>query len=366
MKTLGIYGPKPAEQSAVANYITLSLPSLSRHFDCEVVSRYDLVHPSRFDYVLYQLSANTNTRHAHEALRQRAGPAIIHEHNFLELYYNLWNDLSDDIRDRILTMFTQKFRRTFQDIAEAQTFADMQPDMDRYSVDIGVEVIIMEHVTAVITHSPFIKDLLKLRYPQTYITVVPSMANPFTPAQATWAREQLGLNPDDFLFGVYGRIGEYKRVEQVIRGWQQWHDRPETAKLLILGSRQYEIDIPISKDLMYIDYIDDEGEFHAFMAAADCGVQLRHPTLGETSAVVSKMVANGKRLIISDTPYTAPYGKYENIVRVRPDDNEVQNLVTAFRRVIQLARLPLAYDQAYSPDSCTRRWAEIILSYSTD
>lgn len=364
MKTLGVYGPKPVEQSAVASYIALSLPALSKYFDCVHVSRYDTVDPDHFDYVLYHLSANVNSRHSHAALRQRAGPVIVHEHNCLEFYYTIWDDLTEDYRKRIISLFSKKFGRFFKDLAEAQAFADETPGMDRYNVDIGVEAIFMEQATAAITHSPFIRDLLQVRYPQTHIEMVPLMAAPFTSEQVVWARKRLGLHPDDLVFGMFGRIGEYKRAEQVIHAWQQWNDRPLNAKLLILGKRQYAIDIPVSNNMIYMDYVVDDGEFDAFLATADCAVQLRYPTLGETSGVVSKMIANNKRLIISDTPYTAHYQQYPNIIRVRPDSDEIQNLLVAFRQIAQLPRLPMIYDSAYSPASCTSRWAEIILSYS--
>lgn len=368
MRTLGVYGPKSdeAEETAVASYIALSLPDLARHFDCVVVSRREVVDPSCFDYVLYHVSASIHTYHAHIALCKRPGPAIIHEHNCLQLYYELWPLLADENRKRILALFARRFGRTLQDLAEAQALADELPDADRYSIDVGVEALFMEKVTAAITHSPFISDLLRQRYPQTHVEMVNFMVAPFTAAQAVWARSQLGLERNDFLFGVFGRIGEYKRVEQIIRAWQQWHERPPTAKLLILGMRQYDIRIPACNGLIYLDHLPNESDFDAYLGAADCAVQLRHPTLGETSGVVSKLLANNKRLIISDTPYTTHYRRFPNVIQVRPDANEIESLVNVFREMMQLPRLPMIYDPAYSTSACIDRWADIILNHSAN
>lgn len=363
MRTLGIYGPKQdeAEETAVASYIALSLPHLAQHFDCTVVSRQDAIDPVCFDYVLYHLSASVHTYHAHVAICKRPGPAVVHEHNCLQLYYALWPQLPDETQERILALFARRFGHRPHDLAEAQALADKLPDADRYSVDIGVETLFMNRLTAVITHSPFIRDLLRQRYPQIRVEMVNFMVTPFAAAQAAWARRQLGLSPSDFLFGVFGRIGEYKRVEQIILAWREWRDRPPTAKLLIMGKRQYDLCIPTDHDLMYADHVPDESQFDAFLAATDCAIQLRHPTLGETSGVVSKMLANGKRLILSETPYTAHYQQFARVVRVKPDADEIVGLVAAFQRVMLLPRLPLCYDPAYSPRACTDQWIELIL-----
>lgn len=367
MKTLGVYGPAfdEAKETAVASYVANSLPHLSKYFDCTLVSRPNAATPWEFDHVLYHLSASIHTWHAHSALHERPGPAIIHEHNCLQLYYVIWDTLSDSLRDRIMGLFSQELGGSFSDLAEAQAAADGLPNTDRYCVDVGVEVIFMEQVTAAITHSIFIRDLLRERYPQTRTEMVPFMVEPFTLQEALWARKRLHLKPDDFLFGVFGRIGEYKRIEQIVCAWQTWQNRPQTAKLLILGMRQYDVEIPELENLIYIDYIPNEREFDAYLAAVDCGIQLRHPSLGETSGVISKMIANGKRLIVSDTPYTSDYQRLENVVRVRPDKDEIFNLMNAFQETIELPRLPLTYDPRFAPDMCVRRWVDIIVPRDT-
>ena len=111
-----------------------------------------------------------------------------------------------------------------------------------------------------------------------------------------------------------------------------------------------------------MDYVPEESKFNAFLAAADCGVQLRHPTLGETSGVVSKLFANGERLILSDTLYTSPYAQYNNVIRVKPDKDEVENLVKCFQKIIEQPRLSPIFNRDYLPEICVSQWVDIILA----
>lgn len=366
MPTLGIYGPKHPEHSGVANYIELTLKGLGRFFECYHVDNNDWSPPDLFDYVLYHVGGSSKHLAVFRALGLRRGPAIIHEHNCLSFYYEAWPSLTDDARANFLKHVSKVLSKEFCDLNELYAFLDRHPIYDRWSAEVFSESFFMDNVTIAITHSPIVRDLLRGRYPSSIVETLPYPVRPFNPKNSSWARQVLGLKSKDFLFGSFGFIGQYKRVEKIIEAWMAWQDRPPWVKLLILGERQYPIQIPVSSNLVYIDYVDNEDIFDAYLGALDCAIQLRYPTLGETSSVVSKMLANSRPVIISKTEYTAHYEQNQCMIQVCPDENEVLNLVASFRQLIQQPRFPSRHLWWHSPEVFTKQISDLILATKKD
>ncbi|HEX2095583.1 MAG TPA: hypothetical protein VHG28_24515 [Longimicrobiaceae bacterium] len=362
MRTLGIYGPKFPERSGVANYTDRLEAELSRRYRCVRVSNDDWVDPSVFDRTLYQVGASIRHHCAFRALRLRPGPAVVHEHNCLSYYYEAWPLLEEEEREEFLRHLSGALGRGFDSLPGVLSCLDALADPDRYGADVGIEALFMRRITGAVVHSPYVASLLRSRYPGVRVETLPFMTTPLQAAAGERIRERLGLSAGDHLFGVFGFIGEYKRIEKVLAAWYGWTDRPAGTRLVIVGQRQYEVEVPVSPHCLYLDYLPDEEEFDAYLAAADCGVQLRHPTLGETSAVVSRLLANGRRVILSRTPFTSPYRRSSRVIRIPPDEREVPALIEAFRHVARLPRPPLRYNPAHHLTAYVRRLVPLIES----
>jgi len=87
----------------------------------------------------------------------------------------------------------------------------------------------------------------------------------------------------------------------------------------------------------------DENRLWGLMQACDVHVNLRSPTMGETSGTAIRALALGKPLVVSDVGWFAelPSGV---ALKVPVDDDEVDTLVAAL-------------DLLASPRTCGRRWA---------
>ncbi len=360
--TLGIYGPKNPERAGAADYISLSLSGLSEYFACTHVSNRDWRDPREFDYVLYHIGNNRFHECAFRALKIRAGPAIIHEHNCLQYYWERWIEGSLDPEDELglLKLFSRKLGKVSNKKSIYSLLVGLN-EIDPFTVDIGVERLFIANVTIAFTHSRYYQKQLKDRYPDLRIIYIPFMVEPFDKIEIDKARRCLNLEPGDYLFGTYGFIsGEYKRVDKIIAAWQNWNTKPPHAKLLILGENQIGIDIPQSPDIIHIGYVEDIRRFDAFVGASNCAIQLRYPTCGETSGVISRIIANGKLLITSDTDYNSIYKGNKNVLLVKPDEHEIENLITAFSRAMCLTP-SLKYNQIHNPRVCARKLYEEIV-----
>lgn len=364
MKTLAIYGPKYPEKTGVADYINFILHGLEKSFNCVHISNSDWIDPYEFDYVLYHIGSSGRHSCAFKALSLRPGPAIIHEYNCLEYYYDDWINLNQGTRNVIIQKFSKILNRNFCCLDEVMDFFKDHNEHDQYSIDIEVEEIFLEHVTIGILHSLYNVELLRNRYPQKNFGHALHPLRPLTSIDYRKGRELLGLDDSHFLFGTFGFIGYQKRVDKIIKAWLNWKKRPQKTRLLIVGQQQDPIEIPDGHDIIYLGYVGDINLFDTYLSAVDCGIQLRYPTFGETSGIVTKFVANNKRVIISGTDYNSIYKDYANVTMVVPDSDEILNLTLMFNNVFKAERLPFLFDSNYDLEKYCYKLNRFIQDYA--
>jgi glycosyltransferase involved in cell wall biosynthesis len=266
----------------------------------------------------------------------------------------------------VLSLFATAFGRRFGDLPEVLRFLRAHPVHDEWSVDVRSELLYLNQVTTAMAHSRFTAAQLRERWPGRAVTI-PQSVRPLSRDDGERMRQRLGVEPGHLLVGTFGFMGSYKRLDKVFAAWRAWDGKPPSARLLVVGQPQDGPPVPAWPDVIYQGYVSDD-DFRACLAAADFAVQLRHPTLGETSIVITSQIANGRLVVVSDTPHTAELPD-EQVRRVKPDDDEIENLAEAFSSLTSrvLAATPVQrrltrYDQRYSARHCADLIANVIRS----
>lgn len=343
--SLGIYGPERGQRSGIAIYIQRSLACLEDGFACVRAGRDD---PHRFDVVLYHLGNNVFHHDAFRALRSRPGPVVLHEFNNLDYYYQCWPRLSGNEQQRILTLLGQALGHNFPDLNALEYHFSAHPELDRYSIDARCEQLVIEAATVTFVHSEHSAAVLRRRYPTARVEILPFPVTPIRQGQTSAVRVHLGLPLDAFVFGVFGFLGEYKRLEQIIDAWHRWPDRPDDVLLVFAGERQYLLRIPVDcHSIRTTGYLDND-VFDALILSVDCGIQLRFPSLGETSGPISTLLAHRRPVILSDIPQMRCYAKRQALTYVPVGRGEVPALIKAMRHRVHHRADPPSYDDSFS------------------
>jgi len=195
--------------------------------------------------------------------------------------------------------------------------------------------------------------MLKARYPGVAVEVIPFPVEPWPSRPDHSHLRYYGIPEGTFTFGTFGFIGEYKQVPCILRVWRQWHDHPSDARLLLVGERQIEVDTD-AEGVLELGYVD-ETEFTRLLASVDCGIQLRQPSLGETSGPTASLAAHGRPLILSDIPEMRLLGGGARTMFVRSGDDIIEELIAAMRTQYELGPAPhSAFDARFSWDCWTR------------
>ena len=229
----------------------------------------------------------------------------------------------------------------------------------------------LRRAEAVVVHSRYAAFLVQAEAPSVPVHVV-SQHGGAVP-QVTADRRALGLPDDAFVAGLFGYLGGHKRVEESLRGLAAARPAIEAAgrrlHVLLVGAAvgldpHRLLAAHRLADVATVTGPVDDRRFFEHMAAADVVLNLRYPTMGESSATMMQAMSCGKPVITTDH---AQFAEEKAAVRVAVDDGEVPALATA---LIRLATCPPCYAQVAAAsraraaegdlDRVVARWLEVV------
>jgi glycosyltransferase involved in cell wall biosynthesis len=157
----------------------------------------------------------------------------------------------------------------------------------------------------VIAHSRYVLGHVAALRPGLPAAHVP-MGVPLPPAiPRDAARARLGLPSDALILASFGHINPYKRVDAVLRALRVLRAEHPNARYLLVGSVSpaYDVRAVIGRaglgDAVMVTGYVDRGAFEDYVAAADICINLRHPTAGETSASLLRLLGAGKPTLVT-------------------------------------------------------------------
>lgn len=160
----------------------------------------------------------------------------------------------------------------------------------------------------VIVHNHFTRDRVLASRPLARIAVIPHHLSleglPEVPEAE--ARAALGIAPGDFAVATFGFLTPSKRPGVLLRAFARLRREVPAARLLIVGevSPHFDFDQVFTPELragVTVTGRLDLDRFLLYMRACDVAVNLRHPTAGETSGTVVRLLGMGKPLIVNET-----------------------------------------------------------------
>jgi glycosyltransferase involved in cell wall biosynthesis len=318
------YSPLPPQKSGIADYSAELLPHLAGHCEIELIvdeglrpeaglaARFPvhgaralpgLLAQGRFDAVLYQLG-NNRDYHAsiYRSLIDHPGVVVLHEY----VIHHLVRDLTLFAGD--LQAYVREMRYAYGRTGEAMArrcIATGVP-LDPWSYPLFERAV--DASLGVIVHNHFTRDRVLASRPLARIATVPHHLSleGLPEVSAEEARRALGIEPGTFAVATFGFLTASKRPEVLLRAFARLRREVPGARLLIVGevSPHFELDRVLTPELRAGVTITGRLEldrFFLYMRACDVAVNLRHPTAGETSGTVIRLLGLGKPLVVNET-----------------------------------------------------------------
>ena len=298
------YSPMPPERSGIADYSAHLLPALRERIGVEVVKR-GRTRPARgTDLSLYHVGNNPD---AHgwivEALRKRRGVVVLHDF----VLHHLVAGLTIGRRDGhgYLDAMEREGGVVGRLLGHGVLDKRIPPLWESRPEDYHLAGEVLDLATGLIVHSHYVEDRARAAGYEGPVWRIPHPAwehAPVAPAQLEGAP----------LIGSFGNVNASKRIPQLLEAFARMRrDRPD-ARLLLVGavSPGFDLDrrlqrLGLSGEGIVREAYVEEQRLWALMAACDVCVNLRSPTMGETSGSVIRQLSLGKPVVVSDVGWFA-------------------------------------------------------------
>jgi glycosyltransferase involved in cell wall biosynthesis len=136
------------------------------------------------------------------------------------------------------------------------------------------------------------------------------------------------------LIGCFGYLNMNKRIPELLEAFASFRRAHPGARLLLAGAAGERFDIErrlerlgLVEGVQRLDYVPEE-RMWSLMAACDVLVNLRYPTMGETSGSAIRALSLGKALVVSDVGWFSELPD-DAVLKVPLDEYEVQTLAAA-------------------------------------
>ena len=324
---LAYFSPMPPERSGISDYSTLLLPALSERIDVEVVKRGRKRAPRGTDAALYHVG-NDPSAHAWivDALRKRPGVVVLHDFVLHHLVAGM--TLARGDKDAYLDLMEREHGVAGRLLAYGVMDKRIPALWESRAADFPLATFVLDHATALIVHSRYVRDQARAAGFTGAIDVIP---HPAWPAPAV-EQERVAEGTVVACFGV---VNASKRIPELLRAVADVRRNHADVTLLLVGPTAPGFDLDrrlqrlgLTGDGLVREAWVDERRLWALMAGSDVLVNLRHPTMGETSGSVIRGLSLGEPLVVSDVGWFSELPR-DVALAIPPDDDEVATLTAA-------------------------------------
>jgi glycosyltransferase involved in cell wall biosynthesis len=319
------YSPLPPSRSGIADYSALLLPALRERVDV-VVAEQGKRAPAA-DVALYHIG---NDPDAHgwilDALRARPGVVVLHEFVLHHLIAGTTIGRGNprgylDAMERELGVPGRLLGLGVLDNLLPLLW-ETQPER------FPLSGVVLDQARGLIVHSDYVAERARGAGYAGRLWRIPHPVWP--PVLAEPAADMAG----DPLIGCFGFLNMNKRIPQLLEAFAAFRrDRPG-ARLLLVGAAGERFDVGrrlerlgLTDGVELLDYVPEQ-RMWSLMAACDVLVNLRYPTMGETSGSVIRALSLGKPLLVSDVGW---FGELPDdaVLKVPVDEHEVRVIAAA-------------------------------------
>ncbi|HEY7149858.1 MAG TPA: glycosyltransferase family 4 protein [Gaiellaceae bacterium] len=299
---IAYYSPLPPERSGIADYSALLLPELDRRLDVRVVTRGRRKPPRGTDVCLYHIGNNPDVHDwIFDALEKRRGVVVLHEFVVHHLIGGLTLGRGDT--EGYLTAMQREGGLVGRMLGHAVVDGFLPPLWESQAHAFPLAGTILDRADGVLAHSRYVEGLVRAAGYGGPVWRVPFPARPDPPRDAS--DSFAGRAP---VVGCIGNLNPAKRIPQLLAAFARLRQTSPHALLVLAGAPSTALDLEteagkhglrLGEDVLLRGYVP-EAELWSLAAACDVCVNLRWPTMGETSAAAVQVLSLGKPIVVSD------------------------------------------------------------------
>lgn len=343
---LAYFSPLPPARSGIADYSAELLPYLAERADVTLFAdgpaagdglprRPLAAFPAErwaFDAPIYHMGNSTYHAGIYRMLLRHPGVTVLHDYTLHHLLAHM------TIGAGSFAAYSREMTYALGSAAAPRLRSIRSGREPNPLTEVALSERLIDSSLALIVHSHTVAGWIAATRPLARVAVIPHLV---VPRRGRSRRDQLKLPPEAVLIAVVGQVTSAKQLPLALRAFRRLLAFVPDARFLIVGEVLPEVDLDaalgeqgLAERVIRLDYVESFDAFNDWAATADIVLNLRYPTLGETSGAALRVMAAGRPLIVFDHGW---YGEIPEgaAVRVPPLDEEA--LLAA---LLELARSP--------------------------
>jgi len=297
---VAFFSPLPPARSGIADYSEALIASMKPLADLDIFSGDDpSFDPARYDIAVYHVGNNGFHGFVYETALKHPGVVVMHESNLHHLIADITIKRGD--WDAYVRECEYEGGAPAREFAEKVRRLEVGPDYE------GVRMTkrLLESAKGVIVHSRFMQDEIRAAGYAGPCAVIPHGA--WIPqADRNTFRYKLGLDELTPLIGIFGFLKPYKRIAESLRAFRRLIRLVPQAKMILVGEPHPEFPLEamirsmgLSANVRILGFAPIE-DFVGYLGACDIVLNLRFPTVGESSGTLLRSLGLGKAVLVSN------------------------------------------------------------------
>jgi glycosyltransferase involved in cell wall biosynthesis/SAM-dependent methyltransferase len=291
----------PPSKSGIADYSSALAAEMSKRTQLSIFdSASKPFRAEEYDVALYQIGNNFWHGFAYEAALKYPGVVVMHEANL----HHLVADLTIKRGDWDAYLVECELNGGARALEFARTRVrtlETGPDYD----GLPMTRRLLNASRGVIVHSDFAASQMRGQGFTGRIAVIPHGAwAPSTDRNSV--RQLLGLDEATPLIGAFGYLKPYKRIAESLRALRRLVKLDPRVRMILVGEPHPEFPVKqlistlgLGEHVRILGFAPIE-QFVGYIGACDIILNLRYPTVGETSGSLQRALGLGKAVIVSD------------------------------------------------------------------
>jgi len=311
---IAYFSPMPPSRSGIADYSAALLPHLAELADVTVFTDSAAAPPlaglpllptdqfplarGQFDLPLYHMGNSDQHEAIYDLLLNYPGVVVLHDffiHHFVRHHTAGHGNWPNYAREMIYALGADG-RRLSRAMLDGQVAAPL--------FELPLNDRLIDAALGLVVHSHFAAGRARQARPDLPLAIAP----PLIEIRAGHSRRvELGLPHDAVIFGSFGQITAEKQIDLALRALADVRADHPASHFLLVGEPQPDVDLvalTAQSDragfIHKIGFVDTLDAFVDWIHTADVVVNLRLPTVGETSAVALRAMAAARPLIVFD------------------------------------------------------------------
>lgn len=344
---LAYFSPLPPQPSGISAYSQRLLVALSQQASVTLFTpRPEAVEPSlrqyatiqpletypenrwRYDMALYQMGNSRYHQKLYDMALRYSGVVVLHDYGLHHFVY--------DHTAEVFGLYARELSYAAGEGGWQTAVRILSGEALPPLYELPLNGRLLDSSLGVIVHSDYVRHLIQQERPELPVMTIPHL-DLLDQRPLHSRREQLAIDAAAPLFFTGGHITSAMQLELALRAFAQVRQQIPTAHYVVAGLLQPDVPLAdwleqyqLQEAVTALGFIPDEEVFNEWIGTADVVVNLRYPTIGETSGIAMRAMAAGRPLIVFDHGW---YGELPDTVCVKVPVMDEAALTAAMLRL---------------------------------